>query len=83
MTVAASTGPAISSAGPAFRILSGPPRHRTLTVDDGRLTLTDAASCARSPRQFNLSGDVASLIGPFKAEGTASRRNGALCYPCL
>jgi uncharacterized protein involved in outer membrane biogenesis len=42
-----------------------------LTVDDGRLVLVDAASGARLAfDRFNLSGDVSSLIGPFKADGS-------------
>ena len=42
-----------------------------LIVDDGRLTLLDAASGARLAfDRFSLTGDVSSLIGPFKAEGS-------------
>jgi uncharacterized protein involved in outer membrane biogenesis len=40
------------------------------TIDDGRLTLIEAASGARlALDRFDLSGSVTSLNGPFKAEG--------------
>jgi uncharacterized protein involved in outer membrane biogenesis len=42
-----------------------------LTINDGRLILTDAASDARLAIDgLNLSGEVGSLIGPFKVEGS-------------
>jgi uncharacterized protein involved in outer membrane biogenesis len=42
-----------------------------LTVEDGKLTLIDATSDARiSLERINLSGEVASLMGPFKVEGS-------------
>ena len=42
-----------------------------LTVRDGRLILTDAASGAQLAIDgLNLSGEVGSLIGPFKVEGS-------------
>ena len=42
-----------------------------LTIDDGRLTLTDAASGTRLVvDRLNLSGEVSSLIGPFRVEGS-------------
>jgi large subunit ribosomal protein L24 len=42
-----------------------------LTVNDGRLVLTDAASGARLDIDgLNLSGEVGSLIGPVKFEGS-------------
>jgi uncharacterized protein involved in outer membrane biogenesis len=41
-----------------------------LTVDGGRITFTDAASGTRlAIDRLSLSGDLSSLIGPFKAEG--------------
>jgi large subunit ribosomal protein L24 len=42
-----------------------------LTIKDGQLILTDAASGARlAVDGLNLSGEVGSLIGPFKVEGS-------------
>jgi large subunit ribosomal protein L24 len=42
-----------------------------LTINDGQLLLTDAASDARlAVQRLNVSGEVGSLIGPFKVEGT-------------
>jgi uncharacterized protein involved in outer membrane biogenesis len=42
-----------------------------LTIKDGQLILTDAASGARLAIDgLNLSGEVGSLIGPFKVEGS-------------
>jgi large subunit ribosomal protein L24 len=42
-----------------------------LTIDDGRLILADAASGTRlAIDRLNLSGEVISLIGPFKVEGS-------------
>jgi AsmA-like protein len=42
-----------------------------LTITDGQLHLTDAANGAKlTVEGLNVSGDVASLIGPFKLEGT-------------
>ncbi len=40
-------------------------------VDDGRITLTDAQSGARAVVQkFSFEGDVLSVAGPFRGEGT-------------
>ena len=42
-----------------------------LTINEGKLLLADTASGARLDiEQLNLSGEVGSLIGPFKVEGT-------------
>lgn len=42
-----------------------------LTISEGQLLLTDAASGAKlAVQRLNVSGEVASLIGPFKVEGT-------------
>jgi large subunit ribosomal protein L24 len=42
-----------------------------LTIEGGHITLTDAASGGRlAVDDVNLKGEVRSLIGPFKAEGT-------------
>ncbi len=42
-----------------------------LTIKDGQLLLADAASGARlAVQKLNVHGEVGSLIGPFKVEGT-------------
>jgi hypothetical protein len=39
------------------------------SVDDGRVTLTDAASSPLLLQQFSFKGDIRSLFGPFSGEG--------------
>lgn len=42
-----------------------------LTINDGQLLLNDAASGAKlAVQRLNVSGEVGSLVGPFKVEGT-------------
>jgi len=52
-----------------------------LTINDGQLLLADTASGARLDiEQLNLSGEVGSLIGPFKVEGTFTAKNEHYAY---
>jgi uncharacterized protein involved in outer membrane biogenesis len=52
-----------------------------LTINEGQLLLTDAASGARlDVERLNLSGEVGSLIGPFKVEGTFTAKGEHYSY---
>jgi uncharacterized protein involved in outer membrane biogenesis len=52
-----------------------------LTITDGQLHLTDAASGAKLTLEgLNVSGEVASLVGPFKLEGTFTAEGGHYFY---
>jgi AsmA-like C-terminal region/AsmA family len=52
-----------------------------LTINDGKLVLADAASGAElAVEQLNLTGDVGSLIGPFKVEGTFMAKGEQFAY---
>jgi uncharacterized protein involved in outer membrane biogenesis len=57
--------------GLAFSFDPGRLAIERLTINDGQLLLTDAASGAKITIEgLNVSGEVTSLIGPFKVEGT-------------
>jgi len=52
-----------------------------LTINDGQLLLADAASGAQLAIEgLNLSGEVGSLIGPFKVEGTFTAKGEHYAY---
>jgi uncharacterized protein involved in outer membrane biogenesis len=52
-----------------------------LTINEGRLHLADAASGVQlAVEQLNLNGEVGSLIGPFKAEGTFTTNGEHYAY---
>ena len=52
-----------------------------LTINEGRLHLADATSGAQLVvEQLNLSGQVGSLIGPFKVEGTFTAKGEHYAY---
>jgi uncharacterized protein involved in outer membrane biogenesis len=52
-----------------------------LTINDGQLLLADGASGARLELEgLNLSGEVGSLIGPFKVEGTFAAKGERYAY---
>jgi uncharacterized protein involved in outer membrane biogenesis len=52
-----------------------------LTINEGRLHLADAASGAELVlEQLNLSGEVGSLIGPFKVEGAFTAKGEHYAY---
>ena len=71
LTVALDRSGAVQVPAPNFGFDPDRLAIERLTVDDGRLTLVDATSGARLAfDQFSLTGDVSSLIGPFKAEGS-------------
>jgi hypothetical protein len=68
---------------PALNIHFDPDRLaiERLSVNDGRLVLADAASSAQLPvEQLNLTGEVGSFIGPFKAEGTFTAKGERFAY---
>jgi uncharacterized protein involved in outer membrane biogenesis len=68
---------------PALNIHFDPDRLaiERLSINDGRLVLADAASSAQLPlEQLNLTGEVGSLIGPFKAEGTFTAKGERFAY---
>jgi uncharacterized protein involved in outer membrane biogenesis len=52
-----------------------------LTINEGRLLLADNTSGARLDlEQLNLSGEVGSLVGPFKVEGTFTAKGEHYAY---
>jgi uncharacterized protein involved in outer membrane biogenesis len=52
-----------------------------LTINEGRLHFADAASGAQlDVERLNLSGEVGSLIGPFKVEGTFAAKGEHYAY---
>jgi len=52
-----------------------------LTVNEGRLMLADTASDSRvTIERLSLSGEVASLLGPFKVEGTFTAEGESYAY---
>jgi uncharacterized protein involved in outer membrane biogenesis len=52
-----------------------------LTINDGRLLLSDAASGSQlAVEQLNLTGEAGSLIGPFKVEGTFTAKGEHFAY---
>jgi uncharacterized protein involved in outer membrane biogenesis len=68
---------------PALNIRFDPDRLaiERLSINDGQLLLVDAASSAQlSVEQLNLTGEVGSLIGPFKAEGTFTTKGERFAY---
>jgi large subunit ribosomal protein L24 len=68
---------------PALNIRFNPDRLaiELLSINDGRLVLVDAANSAQLPvEQLNLTGEVGSLIGPFKAEGTFTAKGERFAY---
>ncbi len=68
---------------PAVNIRFDPDRLaiERLTINDGRLLLADAASSAQlSVEQLTVTGEVGSLIGPFKAEGTFTAKGERFAY---
>lgn len=68
---------------PALNIRFDPDRLaiERLSISDARLVLVDAASGAQLPvEQLSLTGEVGSLIGPFKAEGSFTARGERFAY---
>jgi uncharacterized protein involved in outer membrane biogenesis len=52
-----------------------------LTINEGQLLLADAASGARlAVERLNLTGEVGSLIGPFKVEGSFTAQGEHYAY---
>jgi uncharacterized protein involved in outer membrane biogenesis len=52
-----------------------------LAVSNGRIVLADAASGGRlALDNFNFSGEVRSLLGPFKGEGSFTTRDGPYAF---
>jgi uncharacterized protein involved in outer membrane biogenesis len=52
-----------------------------LAVSNGRIVLADAASGGRvALDNFNFSGEVRSLLGPFKGEGSFTSRDGPYAF---
>ena len=52
-----------------------------LAVSNSRIVLADAASGGRfALDNFNFSGEVRSLLGPFKGEGSFTSRNGPYAF---
>lgn len=52
-----------------------------LTINDGQLVLADSASGARLELvELNVSGEVGSLVGPFKVEGTFAAKGERYAY---
>ena len=67
--------------GPNFRFDPDRIAIERLTVKDGRLILTDAASGAQlAIDKLNLTGEVGSLIGPFRVEGSFTADNEHYAY---
>jgi len=81
MSVALDRSGAVQIPGLNFRFDPDRLAIERLTINEGQLHLADAASGAQlAVERLNLSGEVGSLIGPFKVEGAFTAKGEHYTY---